>query len=830
MDAAWPDRLGVGDRVRFDGRACTVTSVYGRRLTLTDAVGATLHEDVVALLRSPGFTVLDLAARAPVGGPPQPVGDAAERARWWFPHIVEVLTGLPPGSPPGARPRPEFDPARRTLGEREEAKSEELRRAGLRGTSARTVRRKRQRYEEEGPAGLVDGRAWRREDLGARWDPRLLGAIRTTASESAGEWPGVESVRRQVARLLEAEVRSGSLVLPSRTTFHRLYTELEAAGLIAGPDRWPGRQVVVDAVRLAPLPLPHGEQRDLGLVFALDADSEVLLTAVVREGSRPVDGAALLARMWTPADRRADWLSGHKEVVPEGPYGGEGLPPLVRPQTLLLDQALTFPRLADACRRHGVLVRTAPDSLPHIRHHAEVVARQLTGRFSACLQSAQSDQARDAGWPMDMLQNLLDVWTHEEWNHDELHGLEGGFATHQSPRSRVLRYSELTAQAGWVATPPSPQAFAALFPGVRRRVTGSGLHLARQRYDSPALDSLRGQHPVDVRQDPYDRRHVWARTAEDTWSTVPATTPAPLLPLRAPRSAAYGRPVVTPIPMSGPGRTPAVDAPDRARIEYHAGLPLLTPDVEAALLRAEELTLLNEHTSGARRGILVSGGSGMGKTTALLALGRSYTARAPIAVEGTRAPVVYLRVAPATTPRVFLAELARQASAPVRDRAGVAVLARETSDALNRLGTGLVLVDEFEYLHAARGSVTPVFDTVDYLCDRVPATFVFAGRTAALACLAPSRRLLHLTLSPMPCDCTWRDHLARAEASLQLRRHVQGTLPDMADHLHKLTGGRADRLGYLLRSGAIRAIRDGTENLTRTLFDDLAAPWRSAHD
>ncbi|GBQ00878.1 hypothetical protein SSP531S_23000 [Streptomyces spongiicola] len=49
-----------------------------------------------------------------------------------------------------------------------------------------------------------------------------------------------------------------------------------------------------------------------------------------------------------------------------------------------------------------------------------------------------------------------------------------------------------------------------------------------------------------------------------------------------------------------------------------------------------------------------------------------------------------------------------------------------------------------------------------------------------------------------------------------------------ADYLHQLTGGRADRLGYLLRSGAIRAIRDGTECLTHALFDDLAAPWRDS--
>ncbi|WP_308294711.1 AAA family ATPase [Streptomyces sp. JJ66] len=401
----------------------------------------------------------------------------------------------------------------------------------------------------------------------------------------------------------------------------------------------------------------------------------------------------------------------------------------------------------------------------------------------------------------------------------------------RSARSRAHTYAVLTARAGWVATPPSPQAFAGLLPGERRRVTATGLNVRGHHYDSPGLDALRGEQPVEVRRDPHDTRQVWARTAQDSWVAVPATAPAPLLPLSKcadplPPSSSVGSPFAAQTPPLEPGTTPSARALDQARIEYHARLPLPTPDVEATIRRAEELVLLNEHTSGARRGLVVTGESGTGKTTALLALGQSYTARTQLPAGSTRLPVVYVRVPPATTPRVFLAELARQAAVPVRERAGIAVLARETSDALARLGTGLVLVDEFEYLHTARGSATLLSDTVDYLCDRIPATFVFAGHAAALPGLGPSRRLLHLTLSPMPCDRAWTDYLAWAESALRLRRHTMGTLPGLAGHLHRLTGGRADRVGYLLRSGAVRAIRDGTEHLTRALLDDLAAPWQ----
>jgi hypothetical protein len=44
---------------------------------------------------------------------------AAERARWWERHVVELLHGLPPDAPAGAAPRPEYDPARHSLASRE---------------------------------------------------------------------------------------------------------------------------------------------------------------------------------------------------------------------------------------------------------------------------------------------------------------------------------------------------------------------------------------------------------------------------------------------------------------------------------------------------------------------------------------------------------------------------------------------------------------------------------------------------------------------------------------------------------------------------------------
>jgi len=86
-------------------------------------------------------------------------GEAVAQAREWERHLVEVVTGLPPGAPQDAKPRPQYDVAV-PLNERDRAKAEELTAAGQ-PVSERTVRRLRARYAEQGLVGLVDQRVMR---------------------------------------------------------------------------------------------------------------------------------------------------------------------------------------------------------------------------------------------------------------------------------------------------------------------------------------------------------------------------------------------------------------------------------------------------------------------------------------------------------------------------------------------------------------------------------------------------------------------------------------------------------------------------------------------
>jgi hypothetical protein len=130
VSTARPGVLRIGTRVRFDGVIQTIVGLSGTMVRLAREDGEASVIQLPHLLASPGFEALDreerprqaLSATAMGGVPKASVEDALR----WEPHIVEVLTGVRHDAPEGAKPRPCYDPARRSLPEREEAKAAEL--------------------------------------------------------------------------------------------------------------------------------------------------------------------------------------------------------------------------------------------------------------------------------------------------------------------------------------------------------------------------------------------------------------------------------------------------------------------------------------------------------------------------------------------------------------------------------------------------------------------------------------------------------------------------------------------------------------------------------
>lgn len=141
--------LRPGDWVCFDGSEHQVVGLAGTSVRLRSEAG----EQVVLaghLMAAADFAVIGAGA-APAVEPfglldAMPAEVLAEAERWR--HIVEVETGLPPDAPTDAVPREEFDPSRRSLAERQQAKAVDL------DVTARTIERRRARYAYCSHAGF----------------------------------------------------------------------------------------------------------------------------------------------------------------------------------------------------------------------------------------------------------------------------------------------------------------------------------------------------------------------------------------------------------------------------------------------------------------------------------------------------------------------------------------------------------------------------------------------------------------------------------------------------------------------------------------------------
>ncbi|MFD5159425.1 hypothetical protein ACFWMJ_15330 [Streptomyces hawaiiensis] len=117
-----PRLLRLGDVVRFDERLHTVAALVGTAVRLVDETQSASVVLLPHLLGSDGSMVVTAASpRATIPAAELLDGlpdKAVERAEWWQRHLVELLTGCPAHAPDGPV-RPEYDPAVKSLRQRE---------------------------------------------------------------------------------------------------------------------------------------------------------------------------------------------------------------------------------------------------------------------------------------------------------------------------------------------------------------------------------------------------------------------------------------------------------------------------------------------------------------------------------------------------------------------------------------------------------------------------------------------------------------------------------------------------------------------------------------
>ncbi|PJE03282.1 AAA family ATPase [Mycobacterium haemophilum] len=291
------------------------------------------------------------------------------------------------------------------------------------------------------------------------------------------------------------------------------------------------------------------------------------------------------------------------------------------------------------------------------------------------------------------------------------------------------------------------------------------------------------------------------------------------------------------------------DMVNETRRAYHADLPLAnTPTIQKVISTARLMLQLNRNQVSARRGLIVSGESGTGKTTALTLLGRTHERhiRRRFPHDAHRLPVLYVTVPPASTARMLAMEFARFLGLSFTGRVNITDIVDAVCHTAARTGVELVLVDELHNLNLATRAGAEVSDQLKYFAERLPATFVYAGidvEAAGLFTGVRGRQIAgRFTVIPATAFAygtgeqreQWRALIATLESTLRLHRHKIGSLVALDEYLYRRSGGMIGSLSHLVRGAAILAIEDGTEKLTRALLDivpvDHAAERTAAAD
>ncbi len=551
----------------------TVVGLAGTLVRLADEHGQVSALHLAQLQASPGFAIVAQQAAvrvSPAGRLERLPEQGVARAAWWEGHILEVLTGRVPDAAPGTPPRPAYDPAVRSLAEREQAKAAELTAAGQAGVSAGTVRRKRLRYQAKGLNGLVDGRADRQRGGGGGVDARVVAALEQAIAEATDASSRTVSwFRWRTEQLLAQQHGAQTAAMPSRAGFYRLFARLSKGRHTTGSARTrrslagrppgqfgqviaarPGELVQIDSTPLDVLVLlADGVPGRVELTGMVDLATRSVPVAVLAPSTKSVDAALLLARCVTPEPMRPGWsqaLAMARSVLPhrhllavDERLAQAAARPVIVPETIVCDRGKAFMSqgFRSACRWLGISLQPAhprtPTDKPHIERTIESVG-SLFAQFVAGFAGSSAERRgrnvhQEPLWSLLELQDLLDEWLIAAWQNRPHDGLRDPAAPGRA-FSPNQRYAALVQAAGYVPVALSGDDYVELLPGCWRAINAYGIKLNHRTYDSAELNPLRRQdsgvaarkHLWEVHYDPYDVTRIWVRNHRGQgWITVP---------------------------------------------------------------------------------------------------------------------------------------------------------------------------------------------------------------------------------------------------------------------------------------------------------------------
>jgi transposase InsO family protein len=573
-----------GSKVRYGGQHYIVEEWDGRWVTLVSD-GYRMRVGFVDLITSPHFSPVELGADdqsrpllLPENAVPKQV---LERAYELLAVLNEMRTGFRSGDPDAPlphEPRPQYDPATTSKGERVSAAAEET------GKGGSTLRNAVRAFDDEGIVGLIDKRYLRRPpDPIAGLDQRLIDQIKHHALSQAEEsTPSRKRFMHEVRRNCEREYGVGMVPVPGAGRLAAAIAELTRGMGLFGSSRrrrdsaskpetpysyrpldWQiGASVIIDSTGVDVMVVDPVTLKRFAveLVAAIDRATRrcvaILITPV---GPNRVEAALLLLAMLRPLQSRPEWGDAADDrycgvprelVVPL--LSEHNLQPgdladgaLITPLTVTVDNAWIYRSrvFVEACRRLRISIIRARKHTPTDKAIMERffgtlkedLLKRLPGSTGGSIEHRGANVEDKAWLFVPELEALVEAWLVRVYHQRPHDGLRLPHVPHRELSPNEM-YDELVRIGGCVYLPPSPDLYFELLPVEWRTIQSYGVELHYLVYDDrhgddPLIDELRhrtspyrgvnaGKWPV--RYDPRDRSRVFLQHPDTgEWGALP---------------------------------------------------------------------------------------------------------------------------------------------------------------------------------------------------------------------------------------------------------------------------------------------------------------------
>lgn len=283
---------------------------------------------------------------------------------------------------------------------------------------------------------------------------------------------------------------------------------------------------------------------------------------------------------------------------------------------------------------------------------------------------------------------------------------------------------------------------------------------------------------------------------------------------------------------------------DDRRARWHANFGVIkTPQLVTAHEQLDEILAANRHVGDRVRGAaVVDAPPGLGKTTIANTYALRYWAKEmrrglPEDDRYDRIPVIKVGLKANVTTKWLTERMCRFMGLPTTGTESA--MHDRLFDAVEACETGLIVIDEIQFLNFAGKKGREVHNHIKFLANEFPTTFLFVGHSirkvnarSSVAIQDAARqqtdsRWTYVDVNPFAittdeAKAQWRSFLLTIESKLVLSRLQPGILADdLSDYIWSRTSGRMQHITSLIVRGCARAIRSGDERLTRELLDQV---------